>query len=517
LERWWSTFGVVADTELRATNFDGSDRWFGIRAANLSNDPVVGGMVINMRDITDRKRAEEELSHNVFHDSLTGLANRALFHDRLEHALERTSRSGWEVAVVYLDLDGFKTINDSRGHEAGDQVLREMAARLLGIIRSIDTLSRLGGDEFAILVEESARALDEAQAVAERVLELLTDPFVVHNHQVVLSASIGIAIGDVASDASGMMRDADLAMYKAKTSGRARWAVYEPSLSVAALQRLELESDLRRALQRNQFRILYQPIVQLKSNRVAGFEALLRWDHPRLGVVGPNTFIPIAENNGTIVEIGQWVLEGACRTAAEWRRAHPDLEQSMAVNLSGRQLATSEIVGQVAKALAQSGLPASSLVLEITEGVLVQDADIAAQRLEQLRSLGVRLAIDDFGTGYSSLSYLRQFPIDILKIDRSFTQTIADQSPMPAIVRGLLDLAKTLGLETVAEGIEFEAQQGSLRDANCDFGQGLLFAGPLGFTEATALLADLRTMEPGSHLEGLTRSASHRMAEELLG
>ena len=492
LERWFSMVGAVTEAELRATNRDGTDRWFGIRASNLSNDPAVGGMVVNLHDITDRKRAEDELSHKAFHDSLTGLANRGLFRDRLEHALERTSRRGTEVAVVYLDLDGFKVINDSRGHEAGDQVLREAAARLTRTVRNVDTVSRHGGDEFAILIEDSTRALGEAKAVADRVLACLTTPFTVHSQEVVLSASIGITVGDIGCTASSMMRDADLAMYKAKTTGKGRWAVYEPAMRTAALERLELESDLRQALDKEQLRLVYQPVIDLRSNTVVGFEALLRWDHPRIGLVGPGTFIPIAESNGMIVSIGHWVLEEACRTAAEWHRSFPELPQTMAVNLSACQIATPEVVGHVAGALEHSGFAAESLILEMTESVLVQDADAAGHRLEQLRALGVRLAIDDFGTGYSSLSYLRQFPIDILKIDRSFTQTITDHSPMPAIVRGLLDLAKTLGMETIAEGIELSVQLDNLRDGNCDFGQGMLIAEPLDLVAATAMIAAAR-------------------------
>ena len=449
-------------------------------------------MVINLRDITDRKQAEQELSFNAFHDSLTGLANRALFNDRLEHALTRTARTGLDVAVVYLDLDGFKMINDTRGHEAGDRVLREVAARLTSVVRSSDTVSRLGGDEFAILIEGSPGVLDEAETLAERVLQSLTVPFIVDLQHVVLSASIGIALGDIACNASSMMRDADIAMYRAKTTGKAKWALYEPGMRTAALERLELDSDLHHAVDRAQLRLAYQPIVALESNKLVGFEALLRWDHPALGVVEPDAFIPLAESNGTIVEIGRWVLDEACQTAARWRHAYPAANLTMAVNLSARQIVTAELVEHVADALERSGLPPASLILELTEGVLVQDPNTAAQRLQELRTLGVRLAIDDFGTGYSSLSYLRQFPIDILKIDRSFTNTITDRSHPPAIVRGLLELAKTLEMETVAEGIELDVQLDSLRDQQCDYGQGFLFAKPLEDADAALLVDDLQ-------------------------
>jgi diguanylate cyclase (GGDEF)-like protein/PAS domain S-box-containing protein len=503
LARWWLTSGVVAEAELRATHVNGSSRWFGVRSANLSIDPAIGGMVINLRDITDQKRAEKALSHSGFHDSITGLANRALFHDRLEHALDRTARSGLGVAVVYLDLDGFKMVNDSRGHEAGDQVLREVASRVTRAVRTLDTVSRIGGDEFAILIEESARVLDEAETVAERVLQALTEPFVVDVQQIVLSASIGIAIGDVSCTASSMMRDADVAMYKAKTMGKSQWALYEPAMRTAALDRIELESDLHHVIDGRQLRLMYQPIIELRSDRIVGFEALLRWDHPTRGVISPDKFIHIAESSGAIVAIGRWVLEEACRSAAEWKRTFPDTKLTMAVNLSARQLAAPDIVGDVANALVRSGFPALKLILEMTESVLVKDAETATRRLQDLRALGVRVAIDDFGTGYSSLSYLRQFPIDILKIDKSFTDTIVDRSQVPPIVQGLLELARTLHMHTVAEGIELEVQRDSLREQGCEFGQGFLFARPLDADDVVKLLIRRRTSAPAPAAVGL--------------
>jgi diguanylate cyclase (GGDEF)-like protein/PAS domain S-box-containing protein len=492
--RWLSTTGVVADAEVQATHIDGTERWFGLRAANLSNDPVVGGIVINLRDITDRKRAEQALSHNAFHDSLTGLANRALFHDRLEHALDRTARTGLGVAVVYLDLDGFKLVNDSMGHEAGDQILRELATRVVSAVRTLDTVSRIGGDEFAIMIEESTRVHDEAETVAERVLQSLTTPFMLGAQPIVLSASIGIAIGDVSCTASSMMRDADVAMYKAKTTGKSKWALYEPAMRTAALTRLELESDLHQAVDERQLRLVYQPIIELRSDKIVGFEALLRWDHPTRGLIEPDAFIPIAESSGTIVGIGRWVLEEACRAAARWRHMFPTTRLTMAVNLSARQLAAPDIVGDVANALVRAGFAATSLVLEMTESALVQDPETATTRLHALRALGVRVAIDDFGTGYSSLSYLRQFPIDILKIDKSFTNTITGRAINPPIVHGLLELAKTLNMTTIAEGIELEVQRDSLRDQQCEYGQGYLFSRPLDLSAATNLIAEWHSM-----------------------
>jgi diguanylate cyclase (GGDEF)-like protein/PAS domain S-box-containing protein len=491
LDRWWSSSGVVTDTEVCATHADGSARWFGVRAANLSADPDVAGMVVNLRDITDRKRAQEQLSHHGFHDSLTGLANRALFHDRLEQALGRASLTGFDVGVVYFDLDGFKVINDTSGHEAGDTVLSEVANRLSGVVRNTDTVSRLGGDEFAILIEGSRRPLEEAEAVSERILQVLGTPFVIDAEEVELSASIGIAIADIASSASSMMRDADVAMYRAKTTGKGKWTLYEPTMRAADLERLELDRDLHHALDKGQFLLVYQPVVDLKTNLLVGFEALIRWNHPTLGMIEPSSFIPIAESNGTIVAIGQWALDEACRTVVKWQRAYPTAALTIAVNLSGRQIGTPDIVEEVATALRQSGFDPSSLILELTEGVLVKDPETAAARLHELHALGVQVAIDDFGTGYSSLSYLRQFPIDILKIDRSFTETITRDTRNPPLVRGLIDLAKTLHLKTIAEGIEHTMQLDSLRDLGCDFGQGFLFAKPLSGVDAATLVAQL--------------------------
>jgi EAL domain-containing protein (putative c-di-GMP-specific phosphodiesterase class I) len=332
--------------------------------------------------------------------------------------------------------------------------------------------------------------------VADRVLQSMTAPFILGAQRVVLSASVGIAVGDIACTASSMTRDADMAMYRAKTTGKARWALYEPAMGTAALERLDLESDLRDAVAGGQLRLVYQPIIELASNTVFGFEALLRWDHPTRGLIGPESFIHIAESNGTIVEIGQWVLDEACNTAAEWQRSYPSAPLTMSLNLSALQIATPSIVEHVSRALAESHFEPGSLILEMTESVLVEDAEVAGRRLQELRLLGVRLAIDDFGTGYSSLSYLRNFPFDILKIDRSFTTTIADRVQVPAIVRGLLDLAKALHLKTVAEGIESEDQRECLRDQHCDFGQGFLFSKPLDRNHADAFLARSLTASP---------------------
>ncbi|MEY2571534.1 MAG: hypothetical protein QOE63_1884, partial [Acidimicrobiaceae bacterium] len=484
--------GEVISIEVRVRRADGSRIWLSARLVNLFDDPDVGGIIVNLHDITDRKRAEDELSHQAFHDPLTGLANRALFRDRLEHAQQRLARLGEDPVVVYLDLDGFKNVNDGLGHEAGDDLLRVVAVRLLGAVRTGDTVARLGGDEFAILIEASAHAVDEATTLADRCLQALSAPIKLGDQTAKISASIGIAIGDPDATSTSLLRNADVAMYRAKTSGKAQWILFDPIMRAAADERLQLETDLARALELHELRVVYQPVVELQGQHIVGFEALARWDHPTLGLIPPDKFIPIAEENGLIVPIGEWVLKTACLVGARWQRDYPTTPGlTMAVNLSARQLASPDLVVAVAEALAHSGLAPSGLVLEMTETALIQDAPVAAARLHELHDIGVRLAIDDFGTGYSSLSYLRQFPIDILKIDRSFVNTITDRTQIPAIVRGLLDLGRTLELEMVAEGVEDEVQLEGLRDQNCGYAQGFLFARPLDAVDAELLLTQM--------------------------
>jgi diguanylate cyclase (GGDEF)-like protein/PAS domain S-box-containing protein len=485
--------GELFAVELRIRHATGRRMWLAARVVNLLDDPDVRGMVVNLHDISDRKRAEEELSHQAFHDALTGLANRALFRDRLDHALDRDAGTGTDPAVIFMDLDGFKNVNDSLGHDVGDELLREVAVRLTTAVRRADTVGRLGGDEFAILIEQSNRPLDEATAMADRVLQVLRDPVRLGAKTIAVSASVGIAVGDGMSDSTGLLRDADVAMYQSKATGKNKWTTYLPGMRTAALERLELETDLHGALERDELRAVYQPVIELETERVVGFEALLRWQHPTHGTLAPDRFIPLAEETGLIVPIGRWILYEATRTAAGWReRFHLGRRITMAVNLSARQLASSDLVDDVTGALRSSGLSPERLVLEMTETVLVQDAATAAARLEELRHLGVRLAIDDFGTGYSSLSYLRKFPVDILKIDRSFINTITERDRIPAIVRGLLDLGRTLQLETVAEGVELDLQRDQLREQHCDLAQGFLFARPMPQADAERLLAQMQ-------------------------
>jgi diguanylate cyclase (GGDEF)-like protein len=486
--------GEAVDTEMQVDHRNGTQVWLGARIVNLLHDPDVEGLIIALHDISGRKRAESELSHQAFHDALTGLPNRALYRDRVEHALTRNARTGLDSAVLYLDLDGFKNVNDSLGHDSGDALLREVATRLLAAVRTGDTVARLGGDEFAILIEQSPRPLDEATAVADRALTALAAPYDIGGMRVLVSASVGIAAGDGHTTGAELVRNADIAMYRAKTTGKSQWITYDPHMREAAMERLQLETDLDGALERDEFRLVYQPVVRLETEQIVGFEALLRWHHPTLGVIVPDRFIPIAEESGSIVPIGEWVLRTACEMGAQWQRQYQrDPKLTMAVNISARQLASDDLVERVTEALASSALDPATLVLEMTETALIQDAPVAARRLQELRRLGVRLAIDDFGTGYSSLSYLRQFPVDILKIDRSFINTITDRSQIPAIVRGLLDLGRTLELETVAEGVEDDAQRDGLRDEHCALAQGFLFARPLDPADAEALLLQMNS------------------------
>jgi diguanylate cyclase (GGDEF)-like protein len=478
--------GAVVDVELRG----GPHRWLGARLADLTADPDVRGVVLHVTDITDRKDAEAALAHQAFHDGLTGLANRALFTDRVEQALHRAARLGGAAAVVFLDLDVFKAVNDSLGHQAGDALLREVAVRLRSGVRAEDTVARLGGDEFAVLVEQAGEGPEEAEATARRLLEALARPVVLEGRTLAVSASVGVAVGTAEATADSLIRDADIAMYAAKTTGRGRYLLFDPAMRAAAVARRDLEQELRGALAGGEFRLVYQPVVRLADDRPVGVEALLRWHSPVLGTVPPDRFVPVAEDLGLIGEIGAWVLREACATAAAWR-AMPGAEGlTMAVNVSAVQITSPDLLDQVGAALRESGLPPSALVVEVTETALVEDPERAAHGLAALRALGVRLALDDFGTGYSSLGYLRQFTVDVLKIDRSFVATIGAGGELPAIVRGIIDLGRTLDLEIVAEGVEDDGQRRLLRAARCDLGQGYLFARPLERADAERWLAE---------------------------
>ncbi|MQA36101.1 putative bifunctional diguanylate cyclase/phosphodiesterase [Modestobacter roseus] len=489
--------GTATELELRGGQAGSGTVWLGGRAVDLLDDPDVGGIVVSVYDITPRKLAEAELAHQAFYDALTGLANRSLFLEQTEQALRRAGRTGTPPVVLCLDLDGFKDVNDSLGHLAGDELLRTVACRLRGAVRAADTVARLGGDEFAVLVDDPRGGLPEATELAQRLLDVIGAPIDLGGHRVSVAASIGVVAAEASATPLSLFRDADIAMYRAKTAGRAQWVVFDPEMRAAALERIELERQLTGALEAGQLRLVYQPVVDLATERVVGFEALLRWHHPVLGPIGPDRFVPVAEDSGLIVPIGRWVLAEATRTAARWQRAHPrDTPLSMAVNVSARQLAGGTLLGHVTEALSASGIPPSSLVLEVTETALVTDRSAVAARLAELRALGTRLALDDFGTGYSSLSWLRQFDVDVLKIDRSFVSLLDGSPDDAAIVHGLVQLGRTLRLEVVAEGVETAAQRDRLRAERCDLAQGYLFAQPLEEPDAELLLADSDAAAP---------------------
>jgi len=432
---------------------------------------------------------KEHFRHAAFHDALTGLPNRPLLIDHLKLAIERSRLHADHLfAVLFIDLDRFKNINDSLGHNTGDQLLIAIAARIGECLRPTDTIARLGGDEFAILLD----GLDDwtiATAVAERVQNELLKPFSLNGHEVYTTASIGIRLSiDGGEDAENMLRDADTAMYRAKDNGKARHELFHSTMHTRAVALLKLENDLRRAIEREEFCVHYQPIVSLETETLVGFEALVRWNHPERGLVPPDEFIPLAEETGLITEIGGWVLRKACAQLHAWQSVSGGESLSMSVNLSGKQLTQTDLIHQIEATLRQTGLNSNWLRLEITESVVMENAELATNTLLQLRKLGVHLSIDDFGTGYSSLSYLHRFPVNTLKIDRSFIGRMAEGDENSEIVRTICTLANNLGMELVAEGIETREQLEMLRSLKCEYGQGYLFSKPVDAEKATALI-----------------------------
>ncbi|AYC32980.1 EAL domain-containing protein [Pseudomonas cavernae] len=443
-----------------------------------------------MGRVVERKRAEDQLVHDAFHDPLTGLPNRALFADRLARAIARSSRHYEAVfAVLFIDLDRFKLVNDSLGHQAGDTLIVQVAARLRACLRDADTLARMGGDEFTILLDD----LDERNnpvRVAERLMAALEPPFLIDGEQLHISASIGIVPSDLGYEsAHEILRHADLAMYRAKTLGKRRYEVFDPSLHAAAVSRLALETQLRRALLNQEFVLHYQPVVSLASGEMVGVEALVRWQKSPTELVYPGDFIQVAEETGLILFLGLWVLREACMTMARWHREFPrPLPLTVSVNLSARQFAQPDLVQQVGRIIAETGIRPDCVRLELTESVSMADSEHTATLLDQLHALGVRISIDDFGTGYSSLSYLHRFPLDVLKIDRSFVARL-DQGPEgQQIVQTILSLARNLGIEVIAEGAETATQVHYLRALGCAFGQGYYFSKPVASAELSALL-----------------------------
>jgi diguanylate cyclase (GGDEF)-like protein/PAS domain S-box-containing protein len=483
--------GGTVEIELRVRHHDGSYRWAETSVTNLLHEPEINGFVANFRDVTARKALEDQLAHQAFHDPLTGLANRALVLDRIDHALTATRRDPKRrLAVLYLDLDDFKSVNDVWGHEAGDTLLREAADRIAGVLRPGDTAARLGGDEFAVLLEDLVEG-DAAYELGARLIESLQAPYEVHGEELSISASVGIALNSGDDDAAALLRNADLAMYRAKGDGKGRFEIYEVGMHATVVDRVALKADIRRALEAGEFAPHYQPIVDLATGRFTGVEALVRWHHPDRGLVSPAAFIPMAEETGLIIQIGSSVLHRACADAVSWRDEFgADAPQHMSVNLSPRQIQDPGLVDDVAAALASTGLPPSALVLEITESYLLADTDSAATTLAKLKALGIRIALDDFGTGYSSLTHLDRFPVDVLKIDKSFVDPLATiEGGRTSLVGAIVNLGLMLGIQITAEGIEGPEQLASLRAMGCELGQGFLFARPM---DVEALRCELR-------------------------
>jgi diguanylate cyclase (GGDEF)-like protein/PAS domain S-box-containing protein len=482
--------GEALAIEYRLRDHHGAWRVVESTAANLLDHPAVSGVVLNAHDITDHKRAEARLLHDALHDELTGLPNRVLFMERLRFAMDRLKREPDRLtAVLFLDLDRFKLVNDSLGHLVGDGLLVQIAGLLSAALRPTDTIARIGGDEFAILVD-GGKDVSDAVRVAERIHERLAAPINLGGHEVFVTASIGIAVCTPENhQPEDLLRDADTAMYRAKSSGRSCHVLFNRVMHRHVLDRLQLETDLRRAIERHQLRVCYQPFVSLATGAVVGFEALVRWLHPRRGLLPPDEFLAAAEETGLIVPIGYFVLRESCRQIRELQRKHPEAGPlKLSVNLSNKQFFQADLLDHIQEALSSSGLPPPCLGLEITEGVLLRQAETAGTRFALLRSLGVQLYLDDFGKGYSSLNYLHRLPLDILKIDRSFISRLGDEPGTHAIVQAIVTLAHQLGMQVIAEGLETPEHLEKVRALGCEYGQGYLFASALPADEAERLL-----------------------------
>nr|WP_290220982.1 EAL domain-containing protein [Trichocoleus desertorum] len=484
-------FSPHFESEHRMRHQDGSYHWMLSRGLAVRDSSYkVTRMAGSQTDVTERKQVEEQLLHDAFHDVLTGLPNRALFIDRLGLAIERSKRPGHNLfAVLFLDLDRFKVINDSLGHMIGDQLLIAIARRLEACLRGGDTVARLGGDEFTILLEDIVD-IHDATRIANRIHQALLSPFNLQGQEVFTSVSIGIALSETGYDwPEDLLRDADTAMYRAKSLGRACHEVFDRTMHLRAVELLHLETDLRRAIERQELQLYYQPIVSLTTSRIHGFEALIRWQHPERGLISPAEFIPLAEETGLIVPIGLWVLREACQQTQKWQKQFSDnFPLTISVNLSGKQFSQPDLIEQIERVLQQTALEARSLKLEITESVMMENAESATKMLLKLKALGVQLHIDDFGTGYSSLSYLHRFPIDQLKIDCSFVKRLGADDESAEIVRAIVTLAHNLGMHVTAEGVETAEQLMHLRALECEYGQGYFFFQPLPETMVEKLI-----------------------------
>ncbi|MEO7964597.1 MAG: EAL domain-containing protein [Gemmatimonadaceae bacterium] len=502
----------VGSTELRFEHADGTVSW-ATATVSLAEAHGYVRFAVVLQDVTERKAVEARLVHQAYYDPLTSLANRELFRERMEHALQRCARESGGVALLLLDLDNFKTVNDTQGHGAGDRLLQVVARRLQSATRGCDTVARIGGDEFGILLEHTD-ARGGAEQVAERVVAALRQPIPLDQARLAtIGGSLGIAIYAGSEGTEELLRNADVAMYEAKIHAPGRWVVFDPAMHRALIDRVTLEDDLRQALVRCQkrdrphlgttavypsfesrpkeapeFSVAYQPIVDLRTGRISGVEALARWVHPTHGPISPINFIPIAERSHLICVLGQWVLREACRQAAKWNSRLVETPLTVTVNLSARQLELDGLHAEVEDVLRETALDPRHLILEITETVIMQNAEATLARLHELKALGVGLAIDDFGTGYSSLAYLQRFPVDVMKIDRVFTEEVRAKGEGTALVRTILALAQLLGLKTIAEGVEEPAQRDTLRELGCDLAQGYLFGHPLSAADMEAIL-----------------------------
>ena len=494
LEKVAMRSGRAGSLSVRLRAADGDYRAVEVIAHNHIGDPLIDGILLNFRDVSERVALEEQLRHQAFHDDLTGLANRALFEDRLTLALARARRHDGQPAVVFVDLDDFKTVNDSLGHAVGDELLRATAQRLAGCLRAQDTAARLGGDEFAILLEDLSSP-EEACEIAERMRHALESPLVLHGRQIVASASLGVECPSTNATAEDVLGNADLAMYAAKDAGKGRVVRFEPVMREQLVERVELGSELGLAVERDELFLEYQPLVELDTGRITGVEALIRWQHPTRGRLAPDRFIALAESNGHIVAIGRWVLQTACAQLRRWQDHPPEgAELEMSVNVSTRQLADPEFPRDVAAAVAAAGIDPSRLTLEITEHLLLDDCDLMQQRLQALKEIGVRLAVDDFGTGYSALSYLQTFPVDVLKIDRSFVAGIDRDPERARLVRSIVEMGHNLRLSVVSEGIEEVGEAALMREFRSQYGQGYLFSKPVDAATLDRLLTDDKTL-----------------------